>query len=232
MKRIFVIAVIVVSFVVITSSVFAQDEETTQGQFAVNLAGLLGQEKMSPQEAITFLSTKGISLDDANQEITTKQMADILSQTLNVGSKTASNMDIFNRNQATITNISGTVKVRQNKRAAWEEAAAGMKLREESAIRTGIDGKVELRIGMIGEITIKKNTDVTLESLMARKNGSENIVLNIAIGEMTVNVQGIPPKTDWNTVTPTTLAAVRGTIYTIKVEPAKTELTEEPGDRR
>lgn len=228
MRNMLLVLVIVVAFVLFQGSVAfcAEQEETKCGVFAVQLAKLIGLGDLSEHDAVTKLQANGVEIGDPEKVLSKEEIANTLAKVLDFDVKTTKNMDIANQNRAIITALEGNVDVKLTKQAQWSKASVGMQLSEESAIRTGQGSSVNIKVGMIGAINVKENTELALESLRARQNGSENIILYITIGEMLVNVQWIPPRTNWTTATPTTLAAVRGTIYTIRVRPAKTELTE------
>lgn len=227
MKK-FLLIVVLMGFLFSQSGIgnAVQEDITSCGQFAVQLAKLMGLGNLSESDAVSQIKAKGIDIGDPTKALSKKEMADILAKILNFDMKTAENMDIANQGKATIIAVEGDVEVKVNKASQWAKAAIGMELNEESSIRTGAGSYADIKVGMIGSVKVKENTELSLESLQAKNNGSENIILNITIGEMLVNVQGIPPKTNWTTVTPTTVAAVRGTIYTVSVHPTKTELTE------
>ena len=203
------------------SSVYGQEQNTTKGEFAVHLAKLVTGKQLSTDNAIGVLKDRGINLAPASEPILQPEMAAILTQILDLDPATAKKMNICNQNKATISNITGKVSVRLSPHTGWIPAKPGMFLSEDSTVRTAAGSSVELKVGMLGVVTIRENTELNIASLATRRDGSENIVIHLALGEITVNVQGLPPKTDWSTVTPTTLAAVRGTIYTVKVAPAE-----------
>lgn len=200
-------------------SVYGQEQNTTKGEFAVHLAKLVTGKQLSADNAIAVLKDRGISLAPASEPILQPEMAAILARVLDFDPATAQKMDISNQNKATVSKLTGRVDVRQNPHSNWTPAVAGMLLNEDSTVRTAAGSLVELRVGMLGVVTIRENTELDIASLAARQDGSENIVIHLALGEITVNVEGLPAKTDWSTVTPTTLAAVRGTVYTVKVAP-------------
>lgn len=208
-----------------------QSEQKTQGEFAVQLCKALGLE-VPAGDYIAQLDAQGISPEGGwqpDKPMTNTQMADMLAKALGlekeIEERVAQKVDEAYRDQATIIKLAGKVEVRIGE-GSWAPASEGMKLTHNDSIRTGPDSWADLRVGMVGGVKIKENSEIKLSELSSNPDGSENIILYMTIGEMLVDVRGIQKGSDFQVQTPTTVAAVRGTIYNVKVEGEKTELKE------
>lgn len=216
------------------ATAFAQEKESeqkTQGEFAVQLCKALGLE-VPAGDYIAQLEAQGISPEGGwqpDKPMTNTEMADMLAKALGlekeIEEKVALKVEEAYRDKATIIKLAGKVEVKIGE-GNWIPAEEGMKLALNDSIRTGPDSWADLRVGMVGGVKIKENSEIKLSELSSNPDGSENIILYMTIGEMLVDVRGIQKDSDFQVHTPTTVAAVRGTIYNVKVEGEKTELKE------
>lgn len=208
------------------------EQQKTQGDFAVQLCKAMGIE-VPTGDYIAQLEAKGISPEGgwkANKPISNAEMAGLLAKALGlekeVEAKTAKKLEEAYRDKATVIRFEGNVNVKTAKEAGWIPAEIGMKLSKADSIKTGPESWIELRVGMVGGIRIKENSEVNLSELSTTPSGGENIILYMTIGEMLVDVRGIAPGSDFQVHTPTTVAAVRGTIYNVKISGELTQILE------
>jgi hypothetical protein len=221
-------------------SVYATDQEVSRGEFAKHLAESMGityQLGPNPQaeDYINLLRKEGIKIPadfETSKTITKEEKADLLSQALAIERKTEpkgkEDTQIF-RDKAIIIKVNGNVLIKRQKEAEWTPAIIDMQLVEGDYIKTDKESSALLRVGVAGRIEIKENSELAFQSLATQKDKkSENILLYLAMGEIFVDVKGLDEKSKFETHTPTTVAAVRGTTYIVKVEPAegKTEVRE------
>lgn len=216
-------------------SAFAEEtasKEKTQGEFAVQLCKALGLE-VPTGDYITQLESKGIAPEggwQASKPISNTEMADILAKALGLEKKieeqVATKVDEAYRNKATIIKVVGNAEVKIGEKGDWTSAQEGMKLTQNDTIKTGPGSSVDLRVGMVGGIKIKENSELKLSELSSNPDGSENITLYMNIGEVLVDARGLKKGSDFQVHTTTTVAAVRGTIYNVKVSQDKTEIAE------
>ena len=212
-------------------SIYGQKVKT-QGEFAVQLAKAIGME-MPTDDYIAQLKEQGIAPEGGwqpNKPITNQEMASLLVTALGLqqeaAKRTEAKVEQTYRDRATILNIDGDVQVRLTEEDTWIKAKVGMKLSQKASIKTGSGAWAELRVGMVGAIKVKENTELSLLELSSSSDGSENIILYMNVGELLVDARGIDPDSDFQVRTPTTVAGVRGTIYTITVAEGLTELKE------
>jgi len=203
--------------------------QKTQGEFAMQLCKALGL-KASEGNYITALNARGITPKEgwkADSRITNREMANLLAKALGIetsGGKIAKKAEEAYRNKAIIVGMQGQINVKIGEAKNWKQAKISMELSQADSVKTGNNSWVKLRVGTMGIVKIKENTEIKLSKLSSNPNGSENIILYMNIGEILVDARGIPENSDFQVNTPTTVAAVRGTIYSVKVTGETTEI--------
>jgi len=223
-----------------TLSIYAADEEITRGEFAKHLAESMGiAYKLGPnpqaEDYVNLLRKEGLKIPadfETSKIITKEEKADLLSQALSAERKTGvtakEDTQIF-RDKAVIIKVTGNVMIKRQKETDWTPAIIDMQLVEGDYIKTEKASSALLRVGVAGRIEIKENSELAFQSLSTQQDKkSENILLYLAMGEIFVDVKGLDEKSKFETHTPTTVAAVRGTTYIVRVEAAegKTEVRE------
>lgn len=214
------------------SAIASADNEPSQGQFIVRLIKGLGLSYMLPEKAtvedyIKLAQSEGFRLPNdfsPGKPITVAEKADLLDQMIKLEIRLKEEhrgpSEVY-RNKAVIEKMIGTVMVKREAEDKWIPAAVDMKLTEGDFIKTTEGATVYLRVGIAGRIKIKENSELQLKILATEANKkSEKIVIYLAVGELLVDVRDIPEGSTFETYTPATIAAVRGTIYLIKVEPS------------
>lgn len=232
MKRMFLLFLVLFFAVIFVFPSFAEEKKKTQGEFAIQLCRALGLE-VPAGDYIAQLESHGIVPEGGWQEsklITDAEMADLLTKSLGlekkVEEKVAIKVDEAYRNKATVIKFEGTVEVRIGEKGDWVPAQEGMKLSQNDSIKTGPNSWADLKVGVVGGLKIKANSELKLSELSSNPNGSENIILYMSLGEALVDARGIKKDSDFQVQTATTVAAVRGTIYNVKVSKDKTEIKE------
>ena len=208
------------------------------GEFVVKLVHSLGLDYKLPADAtandfINLLKEQKIIFPpdfDPAKPITRDQKAELLSQALSMEEigkdKRQRRMEIY-RDKAVIKKIEGKVMVKRGGTDEWIPAELDLQLTESDYIKTGPASEVSLRVGVSGVIQIKENSELLLRTLATEADKkSENILVYLAMGEIEVDVRFIDRHSTFETQTPTTVAAVRGTIYIVRVSPidGKTEI--------
>jgi len=122
---------------------------------------------------------------------------------------------------ATITDIKGKVEVKVSS-GSWEAAKVGMTLTEGDIIMTKADSTAILNLSGIEEasVSMKPNSQMTLaELIMDRTKGSQQTLLDLALGEVLVKTQKLHEKESrFEVKTPTSIVGVRGTTFSVAVE--------------
>lgn len=209
---------------------YAEEAQKTQGEFAVQLCKALGLEV--PQgDYIEQLDANGITPEGGWQKekpMTNTEMANMLAKALGlekeIESRVEQKVEEAYRDKATIVKITGKVDVKLGKTGDWAPAEEGMKLTQADSIRTGPGSWADIRVGMVGGIKVKENSEIKLSELSSNPDGTENIILYMTIGDMLVDVRGLQKGSSFQVNTVTTVAAVRGTIYNVKVVGETTEV--------
>lgn len=234
MKRRFVlfgISIILVSFICfyVVHNAGAQKEELTKGEFITRLVKSLDLEYRLPDnptfnDYVAMLKKEGINVPedlDPNSPITVEEKTEFINQALSckMFKKSISMPDAgkIYRNKAVVDKIVGDVNVKVTLQEDWHKASEGMILNQDSTIKTGSGSYAFLRIG-VGSIKILENTEIYLQSLSTQKDtGAEVIIINLAMGSAVVDARDLSADSEFEVVTPTVIAAVRGTIYKVEV---------------
>lgn len=222
----------------IPDNLYAQIEEKdlatgqTQGEFAIQLVKALGWDMDFPptattEEYINILKEVGIEPPGGFQPekpIAKEDRMMLLSKALSIEETgIPEEKGIFYRDTAVITKISGDVKIKRGESGQWIKAEEGMKLSENDSIKTSKDSFVHLNVGLAGRIKVKEDTELLLKTLSSEAGKHiETICLYLAMGELIIDARDIKEASTFDTVTPTTIAGVRGTIYSVKVLESKT----------
>jgi hypothetical protein len=120
-----------------------------------------------------------------------------------------------------IVKIMGDVKIRRAGEKDWIEAKQGMELAVEDQIMTGVESSADImfiRKGQRSKIRILENADMSLLTLNLDKvTGDSAILLDLAIGHIIIKTDPLRGKSRFEVLTPTSMTAVRGTGFEIKV---------------
>lgn len=120
----------------------------------------------------------------------------------------------------TFLQIEGKVMVRRAE-DRWVPADKKMVLREKDEIITGEDGyaKILLDGGQTGEVEIRKNSYLRLDTLkISPVTGEKITLLDLALGSVLIQVQRLESTSKFEVKTPTAIAGVRGTLFEVNVE--------------
>lgn len=243
MKKYLSVLAIICSLLAVLASctIYAADEEVTRGEFIKHLAESMGiTYKLGPNpqmnDYVNLLREGGINIPenfDITKTITKEEKTDLLSQALAIERKMEpkgkETSEIF-RDKAVIIKLTGNVMIKRQNETEWSPAQLDMQLVQGDYIKTDKNSSALLRVGVAGRIEVKENSELAFQSLSTQENKkSENILLYLSIGEIFVDVKRLDEKSKFETHTPTTVAAVRGTTYIVKVEASKgkTEIREQ-----
>lgn len=239
MKKCTALFIIILLALGIYYAVSAAEEELNGGEFIMKLVESMGLGYKLPEGAVVsdyikLLEEEGFVLPanfDPAKPVTIDQKADLFSQILRLDQlkKEKSQMEVY-RNKAIIQKIEGSAMVKRGGTDEWIPAQLDMVLTEKDWIKTGQGSTILLRIGVAGIVEIRENSELLLKTIATQVNKkAENILIYLALGEINVDVRYIHKDTVFEAHTPTTIAAVRGTIYTVKVTPVegKTEIREQ-----
>ena len=122
---------------------------------------------------------------------------------------------------AVVSNADGNVMVRPRGQDAFIELGDTQRVFAGDEIRTGADGR--LTLSWVDRSRIRVGPDTTLRVLKCQVNKarrSEEYLFRLDVGKVWVRVIGALTGTSkFEIATPTATAAVRGTVFSVEVEP-------------
>ncbi len=102
----------------------------------------------------------------------------------------------------------------------WQTAPDRFVLAEGESIRTDATGQALLTFFTGDETEVAPNTELKIEVMQGEADGDNQIQLNVLVGQVTNRIdRTLNSNSRYEVKTPSADAAVRGTIYTVKVEP-------------
>ncbi len=120
-------------------------------------------------------------------------------------------------NDARIIFAIGDVKVKLNN--IWNGAREEMKLTESNEITTGPGAQCNILIGTESFISMKENTHIVISTLFKDITGLEDNTLELKSGKSIINPKKLLKGDSFKIKTPTAIAAVRGTQFTVESQP-------------
>lgn len=211
-------------------TLYAENGDITYGEYLIMIAkslklDYLVSENATVNDYVEILKKSGMKIPegvDVKKNITKEEKAYLLFQAHNLKKENEEGIqkgvDIFS-DRGVVLELYGGVFVQRKDENKWIEAQKGMAIAQGDTIKTESGARVVLKVGISGRVEIKENSNLVLEKIMTQKeNLTENVLLYLARGEMTVDARGVKEGSTFETYTPTTIAAVRGTIYIIKVD--------------
>ena len=122
--------------------------------------------------------------------------------------------------KAKVTFVVGDVKVKSNPGDAGVKPEVGALLTTNQMLFTGDKSTVDLEFSHGSSLRIKANTEVSLKRLV-ETNGNVTEEVSIKKGMLVANVTKQKQTDNFNIVTPTVIAGVRGTRFLVVVDPDK-----------
>ncbi len=122
--------------------------------------------------------------------------------------------------QAEVTSLSGQVEWLKAGEADWKPATLNQKLDNGDKVRTGTPGEATLTLDEGSTLELFGGSEFTVQSLL--KDSASNkldSVLAIMKGKLRAHVTHLNPGSSFKVETPLMSAVVRGTIFTLTVNP-------------
>jgi hypothetical protein len=113
---------------------------------------------------------------------------------------------------AVIRSVEGTVEVKAAGAAAWQPAAVGRELEEETLVSTGFKSSAVLEMGN-SRLTVRPLTRLSLREIRSAA-AADRVEIQLRAGRIRVNVR--PPaggNVSFTVRSPTATASVRGTVF-------------------
>lgn len=204
---------------------FAQEEVVTREAYIKQIVQLLDMgaklpDTPAPADYVEILNKNGFEISPVNLSapITEEEKSQLINTVVNIKLEKRGNVPEGEPNKAIVDEVSGDVTILKEGRDQWINAEKNMELGMGDMIKTGSASYMYLRVGRFGRITIKENSELRLKDLSYNPDrDTESIILNLAKGETVIDSREIKKGTRFEVHTPTTLAAVRGTIYSVKI---------------
>lgn len=204
---------------------YAEEEVITREAYIKQIVQLMDLGSSLPEnpkavDYVNLLNEKGfgISTENLASPITAEEKSSLINKVINFKLEKREVVPEGIANKAIVDEVVGEVQILIEGKEAWVRAEKGMQLGLGDTIKTGIASYIYLRVGRFGRITIKENSELKLMELTyLPERDTENIILNLAMGETIVDSKDIRKGSRLEVQTPTTIAAVRGTIYSVKI---------------
>ena len=124
---------------------------------------------------------------------------------------------------AQIISIDGSAEVKPANSNSWMPAQAGAVMSEGDTLKTGAKSMAILDIGEKGEVgtvEVSEGSQLQLATMSVdRKSDTSRTLLDLAMGEVMVKAQKVHGEgSKFEVKTPTSIVAVRGTTFKVKVE--------------
>lgn len=219
------ICILVVLSLAFSFPIYAQEEAITREAYIKQIVQLMDLESKLPEKPegtdyVRILNEIGfdISAENLGSPITPEEKSSLINEVISYKLEKREKAPEGIVNKAIVDEVSGEVLVLIEGKEQWVKAEKGMELGIGDTIKTGIASYIYLRVGRFGKITIRENSELILKELSyLPERDTENIILNLAMGETIVDSRDIKKGSRFEVQTPTTLAAVRGTIYSVKI---------------
>ncbi len=127
-----------------------------------------------------------------------------------------------------VTFVLGKAFVKSENTQNWKSLRVGKKLKLNDSIRVK-RGKVVLQSVSGSVITIKKSSEIVLNSIYNSKTGEEDTKLTLKTGRTTINPRKLIGKSKFNVTTPAMVAGVRGTVFTVEHTSGKSKVAVQEG---
>ena len=122
--------------------------------------------------------------------------------------------------KAKVTFVVGDVKVKSNSGDAGVKPEVGTLLAANQMLFTGDKSTVDLEFAHGSSLRIKANTEIAIKRLV-ETNGNLTEEVSLKKGMLVANVTKQKQTDNFNIVTPTVIAGVRGTRFLVVVDPDK-----------
>jgi hypothetical protein len=116
---------------------------------------------------------------------------------------------------ALLSQVKGEVEILTANTTAWVPAQEGMELKNGDEVRTGSKSSVRVMIES-SEVTLEQKTKFRFNSHEVQ-NDKTNTSLELMLGRLKANVQKLNAGSEFKITTPTSVAAVRGTLFDLFV---------------
>ncbi len=131
-------------------------------------------------------------------------------------------VQVSNQNElkAKVVFVIGDVKVKNNLNDAGTKPEVGVLLSKNQILITGEKGTADLQFSNNSTLRIRPNSEISIKNLL-EQDGKLTEEVNLKKGSAIANINKQKQTDNFNIVTPTVIAGVRGTRFLIIVDPDK-----------
>lgn len=126
----------------------------------------------------------------------------------------------LNELKAKVVFVIGDVKVKNNLNEAGTKPETGSLLTKNQILITGDKGTADLQFSNNSTLRIRPNSEISIKRLL-EQDGKLTEEVNLKKGSLVANINKQKQTDNFNVVTPTVIAGVRGTRFLITVDPNK-----------
>lgn len=117
--------------------------------------------------------------------------------------------------QGSITGVGGTAYYRAKNGTSWTTAAKRQGIDEGDSVKTGSDGRVEMKFNDGSKYTIGNDSEVEVTEFKIIRKEKREALFSLSSGKMRAKVAKFSGKSDIKVKTPTAVAGVKGTDFII-----------------
>ena len=131
-------------------------------------------------------------------------------------------VQVSNQNElkAKVIFVIGDVKVKNNLNEQGTKPETGVLLTKSQILITGEKGTADLQFSNNSTLRIRPNSEISIKRLL-EQDGKLTEEVNLKKGSLIANINKQKQTDNFNVVTPTVIAGVRGTRFLITVDPNK-----------
>lgn len=126
-----------------------------------------------------------------------------------------------------IAAVEGKVLVKAASAVEWSDAKAGQPLNQKDSVKTE-DGKALLEFTDKSSVTLKPNTEITVDELVW-DNTARKVNINLTAGQLKTILNKVDTPSEFKVKTPTAICGAVGTIFYVIVLPDGTGVYVEEG---
>ncbi|MDO8525797.1 MAG: FecR family protein [Candidatus Omnitrophota bacterium] len=123
---------------------------------------------------------------------------------------------------ANVISFTGQPSLKSAGQNDWTSVAKGMVINEGDTLKTGKDASARVNVDSKGEaaiVDVSPGSNLTFTQLLKNtENGTEKTMLDLALGEVLIKAEKLRGDSKFEVKTPTSVAGVRGTKFSVKVE--------------
>ncbi len=123
---------------------------------------------------------------------------------------------------AKISSFTGQPSVRMSGQKDWTDVVKGTVIHQGDTLKTGKDASARVNVDGNGEsatVDVLPGSNLTFTQLLKdAEKGTDKTLLDLAIGEVLIKAEKLQGDSKFEVKTPTSVAGVRGTKFSVKVE--------------